>query len=327
MARGDQLSRQWKIISYLSASRRGKQVSELAHDLDCHPRTVYRDLEALQQAGFPLIAEKFDNKSLWGILDTFKNQTPIPLSITELMALYFSRGMLGTLKGTVFHDSLESFLQKVQATLPDESLGYIEEIEKAYLVSNRPLKEYGKFKERLDILNQALISKQFVSIDYFTMSKQEKTSRQVAPYRILFVDGTFYLIGMCSLRNDIRIFALDRIENISIMQQNYEVPDDFSAEELLKTSFGVFVGGDAVHVKVRFLKDCAGYISEKNWHPSQEITEEEDGSIIFKATVAGLDDVKFWIMKWGASAIVLEPESLKNEILLEAEKILKQYQK
>jgi predicted DNA-binding transcriptional regulator YafY len=48
MARGDQLARQWKIIQTLITSRRGKSAAELAEDLECHPRTLYRDLEALQ---------------------------------------------------------------------------------------------------------------------------------------------------------------------------------------------------------------------------------------------------------------------------------------
>jgi len=55
MARGDQLGRQWKIIQILVSSKRGKSAAELADDLECHPRTLYRDLEALQVAGFPSI--------------------------------------------------------------------------------------------------------------------------------------------------------------------------------------------------------------------------------------------------------------------------------
>ena len=64
MARGDQLGRQWKIIRSLIASKRGKSVQDLASELSCHPRTVYRDLEALQVAGFPVYTERKEPKKL-----------------------------------------------------------------------------------------------------------------------------------------------------------------------------------------------------------------------------------------------------------------------
>ena len=68
MPRGDQLARQWKIIQTLITSRRGKSAAELASDLECHPRTLYRDLEALQVAGFPIHTEKVEGKNLWSLL-------------------------------------------------------------------------------------------------------------------------------------------------------------------------------------------------------------------------------------------------------------------
>jgi len=94
MARGDQLGRQWKIIQTLISSRRGKSASELAQGLDCNPRTLYRDMEALQAAGFPIYTERSDGKNLWSLLDTVKHQMPVPFSLTELMALYFGDGGL-----------------------------------------------------------------------------------------------------------------------------------------------------------------------------------------------------------------------------------------
>ena len=94
MARGDQLSRQWKIIQTLISSRMGKSAADLAEELECHPRTVYRDLEALQATGFPIYTERFEGKNLWFLLDTVKHLIPIPFSLPELMALYFSSDMM-----------------------------------------------------------------------------------------------------------------------------------------------------------------------------------------------------------------------------------------
>ncbi len=108
MARGDQLSRQWRIIQTLNTSKIGKSAADLAEDLDCNPRTVYRDLEALQTAGFPIYIEKVDGKNLWSLLDTMRHHIPIPFNLMELMALYFSRDMMRVFKNTVFYDNLES---------------------------------------------------------------------------------------------------------------------------------------------------------------------------------------------------------------------------
>ncbi|MDZ7697730.1 MAG: helix-turn-helix domain-containing protein [Deltaproteobacteria bacterium] len=102
MARGDQLGRQWKIIQTLISSSQGKSAADLARDLDCHPRTVYRDLEALQVAGFPIYTERAGGKNLWSLLDTMKHHIPVPFTLTELMALYFSRDMLRCLRTRPF---------------------------------------------------------------------------------------------------------------------------------------------------------------------------------------------------------------------------------
>ena len=64
MARGDQLGRQWKIIQTLISSRKGKSATELAEELECNPRRIYRDLEALQVAGFPIYTDRMEGRNL-----------------------------------------------------------------------------------------------------------------------------------------------------------------------------------------------------------------------------------------------------------------------
>jgi len=71
----------------------------------------------------------------------------------------------------------------------------------------------------------------------------------------------------------------------------------------------------------------AGYIKEKIWHESQKIEDQGDGSIIFEAEVAGTKEIKFWIMNWGSKAEVLDPESLRDEIRIEAAAMLEKYGK
>jgi len=324
MARGDQLARQWKIVQTLITARVGKSAADLARELDCHPRTVYRDLAALQFAGFPMYTEQIEGKSLWSFLDTVKHHVPIPFTLPELMALYFSRDQLKILDGTVFYDGLASLFQKVITTLPPELKGYLNQIEKSLTVGPRPYKQYDRHKEIINQVNDAVIKNRRVEIVYYTMSRRKMTQRRVAPYRIWFHDGTFYLIGHCSLKNEVRIFALDRIKMIRTMAETFTIPDDFDTDQFMADSFGVFVGEPAT-VRIWFAPQIAGYIREKVWHTSQEIHEQKDGSVIFEAKVAGTAEIKLWVLSWGSQATVLAPESLQAEIRTEAARMLERY--
>jgi predicted DNA-binding transcriptional regulator YafY len=326
MARGDQLARQWRILQSLIASRRGKSAADLARELEFHWRTVYRDLEALQLAGFPIFTDRLDGKNLWSVLDSVRHNIPIPLSLTELMALYFSRGLMTVLKDTVFYDSLESFFQKIKATLPAETIQYLDRIEESFEVGSKPYKQYGQLRDSIDRISEATIHRKIIEIDYFTMSRKEKTHRKVAPYKIWFFDGAFYLVGNCGLRQDIRIFALDRIKSLKLTDETFEMPEDFKVEDFMQTSFGVF-HGKPQNVRIRFAAEVAGYINEKIWHKTQKIQPQKDGSLIFEARVAGTEEIKFWLMTWGSKAEVLSPAALREEILAEARAMLHSYQR
>jgi len=210
MARGDQLARQWIIFQKLATSRYGKSVNDLAADLDCHPRTVYRDLDALQAAGFPIYNERVNGTAFWSLMESARQPVPIPFSLPELIALYFSRNLLRILKDTVFYDSLESLVKKVKSTLPAESRNYLEQVEKSIRAGTGPHKKYDKFKDVIETLSQAVIQKRAVELVYYTMSRKKISRRTVEPYRIWFYNGTFYLIGHCRWKNEIRIlFAPD----------------------------------------------------------------------------------------------------------------------
>jgi len=324
MARGDQLARQWIIFQQLMTSRYGKTVNDLAADLDCHPRTVYRDLEALQVGGFPIFNDKVNGTNYWALMESAKKPVPIPFSLPELIALYFGRDVLKILKNTVFHDSLESLFKKIKATLPAESKKYLKQIETSLRAGSGPHKNYDKFRETIETLNEAVINKKVVEIVYYTMSRKKVTQRKVAPYKLWFYNGTFYLIGHCRWRDEIRIFAIDRIKMLNLTAERFEVPAEFNVDEFMKASFGVFQGQPA-HVKLHFTPYAAGYVKEKVWHDSQQISGQRDGSVVLELDVAGTKEIKHWILGWGSQVQVLEPDSLREEIRSEAAEILGVY--
>jgi len=111
---------------------------------------------------------------------------------------------------------------------------------------------------------------------------------------------------------------------INLTGERFAVPTDFDADEFMKASFDVFQG-QPTHVKVLFTPNAAGYVREKVWHSSQKICERADGSVILEVDVAGIKEIKHWILRWGSQAQVLEPDSLREEIRSEAAEILGVY--
>ena len=324
MARGDQLARQWTIIQSLQADLKGKTVSELADILDCHTRTIYRDLEALQLAGFPIYTDRENSATYWRLLETARPKVPIAFSLTELMALYFSRDLLKVLEGTVLHEALESLFRKIQATLPPETEGYLNAFRHSVKVGVHPRLSTPLRQSTLEDINRAISAQTILEIEYYTMSRGKRGLRRVAPYRLWFFNGAFYLIAYCYKRRDIRIFALERIRSMKPTGDNFERSESLDMEDLMAASFGVFTG-QPVTIRVRFSPRVAGYIREKIWHPSQRLVEEADGAVIFEAQVAGTQEIKHWIMQWGRQAEVLAPARLQADIRKEAEAMAASY--
>jgi predicted DNA-binding transcriptional regulator YafY len=299
-------------------------VNELCDDLDCHPRTVYRDLDALQAAGFPLVADRQNGTTRWALMESARGGFVVPFALPELMALYFSREVIGGLKGTVFHEALESVFRKVRATLPSESLRFLSQAEKSVSAGIGPHKPHGFFRETLRLLGDAVINHRVVEIVYHTLSRRQTSRRQIEPYKLWYFDGTFYLIGHCRLKKEIRIFAVDRFREIVVSDEVFDIPAQFNIKSFMRNSFGTFTG-EPVRMRVWFDPAAAGYVREKIWHVSQKLHERKDGSLVFEAEVAGTQEIKRWVMRFGSKARVLEPESLRVEIRMEAAEMLASY--
>jgi predicted DNA-binding transcriptional regulator YafY len=139
------------------------------------------------------------------------------------------------------------------------------------------------------------------------------------------MDGSIYLIGFCHNRNEFRTFLLDRIKALEVTEQQFVPRDDFSFEDYMGNTFKVFREEELVEVVVEFDKSIKQLIKEKIWHPSQKIEDTRDGSIRVTFKVAGITEIKHWILGFGAKAKVLEPANLREEISNEARALLDQY--
>lgn len=313
--RGDQLARQWQLIQRLAKSRAGVGLDELARDLDCVRRTVYRDLDALMYAGFPVVSEKRDNRVFYRFMDSFR-LGDVPFTADELLALAFSEDLSRVLEGTVFHKSIRSALAKIRAGLGPELSAYLNRLSDSFRVLPGPHKRYAQSSEAIRLLNESVLSQRTVAIEYRTGRSGEKSTRQFDPYRVWYRSGGLYVIGHDHRSGEIRTFAVDRILAISATSNPFEIDEGFDFDATISSAFGV-ISETPVAVRIRFDAEWRSHVMEHTWHPSQKIAELEDGSIELFMEVGGSAELRNWILSFGAGAQVLEPAALRRDVIAE----------
>jgi predicted DNA-binding transcriptional regulator YafY len=321
--RGDQLARQWQLIQRLARSRAGVGLDELAEDLGCVRRTVYRDLDALQYAGFPVVSERRDGRVFYRFIDRF-GLGDVPFTPDEVLALVFGEDLLRPLEGTVFHDSIRSAIQKIRAALGPEVAGFVARLGEAFRVVPGPHKRYASYRDVIQVLNEAVLGRRSVRISYRTGRTGRVASRKLDPYRVWYRSGGLYVIGHDHRSGEVRTFAVDRIRSAALTGDAFAVPVSFDFDAYTASSFGV-VAEPATRVRIRFDRRFALYVEERVWHPSQKLERLPGGRLELTLEVGGLDELQSWVLSFGSGAEVLEPEALRSQVQRELTAALARY--
>ena len=321
--RGDQLARQWQLVQRLEKSRAGCGLDDLADELGCVRRTVYRDLDALMYAGFPVVSEKRDGRVFYRFLDSFR-LGDIPFTSDEILALAFGEDLLRQLEGTVFHDSVRSALKKIRAGLSPELEAYLARLGETFRVLPGPHKNYARFRETIQALQDAVLQQHTVRMRYRTGRTGKKATRDLDPYRVWYRSGGLYVVGLDHRRGEIRTFAVERIQTLEATSRSFEVPESFDFDAWSAGSFGV-IAEPASKVRIRFDRRWASYVEEHTWHRSQQLQRGRNGSTELTLQVGETADLRSWILSFGSGAEVLEPESLREAIVADLEASLRRY--
>ncbi|MCZ6570904.1 MAG: WYL domain-containing protein [Deltaproteobacteria bacterium] len=313
--RGDQLARQWQLIQWLAKSRYGVNLDDLAADLGCVRRTVYRDLDALMLAAFPVVSEKRDGRVYYRFLETFR-LGDVPFTPDEILALVFSEDLLRTLEGTVFHDSIRSALAKIRSGLSPEIAEYLARLGEAFRVLPGPHKSYAHLRGTIQTLHDAVLGRHTLRIRYRTGRTGAVSTRDLDPYRVWYRSGGLYVVGFDHKSGEIRTFAVERIRKIAETQKSFRLDPDFDFDAYVGASFGV-ISEPATLVRILFDRRWAGYVEEHRWHPSQKLTRRPGGRVELSMQVGGTAELRSWILSFGSGAEVLEPRALRDEVIAE----------
>ncbi len=326
MPRNDQAVRQLVILNKLEASRHGLTLSQLAEAIDPaatrHPRTLRRDLAAIESAGWPLLTERIDGQVRWKLLEGSRNIPALRLSPTELMALTVSRRFIAPLEGTQLYASLQSALGKASAALSPQGLELAQQLEHTFSIGLGPHKRYRHHREVVERVTQAIVHKTRIQMRYDSASRGKMTRREVDPYRLWYASGGLYLVGYCHLRNEPRLFAVERIKSVTPTDLPYQIPLQFDFDAFVEDSLTV-MRGPRMTVELEFDKPTAAWAKDRIWHSSQQLKRLPRGRMQLILSVADSREVVGWVLSFGGGARVARPDTLRAAVEQEAIRILK----
>jgi predicted DNA-binding transcriptional regulator YafY len=136
-----------------------------------------------------------------------------------------------------------------------------------------------------------------------------------------------YAIGYSETVQALRTYKIERIRRAELTRVEFEVPSDFPGLDLLRNAWSIFYGEEVVRVMLRFRPEVARRLRESNWHPSQQIVDDDvhPGCVLLAFDVADTTDLLPWIRTWGANCEVLEPAELRDDMMSEARRIAELY--
>ena len=301
----------------LLRARHGLKTSDLARECEVSERTIYRDIIALSSANIPIY---FDNGYRL-LSDAFL--PPLNFTLEDYLVLKLSLSSSVLMENSPLRKYAKRVLAKIEGNLNPRLKTEMGRIKEPLKITIKSTSDFSKLSLIFKLIEQSMLKKKSLEIEYESL-ETKVTTRQLDPYSLIFRRHAWYLIEFCHLREQIRIFRLNRIKKVSLLDKSFEIDPDFSLSNFFEESWEIYQG-EPVIVKIRFKGVGAKVIGSGQHHPSEKISELKDGSSLYEVKVCGIEEISRWILGFGENAEVLEPKELRDKMKTTIENLSKIY--
>ncbi len=312
-----QAQRLLRIYLALANARGGLTVAQLRERTGVTRRTISRDLAVLQEDH--LVHTRGideDGRKRWSVLPTGPASS-ITFTRGELLALYLGRSMLAFARGTELYASMRGAFDKVADRLAERDLDGLDLERKLYAVPDAPVvaAEGEHYDDCLNDILTAVLRSDELQLSYPDSSTGEVLELTVRPLTLAYYRGRLYLVADSTHHGRIRLFAVHRVVDASWQRGvRFAAPAGYTPDSYFSSSFGLFHGEFPEAVRVRFAPGAARYARERLWHASQRCADLADGGCEMAWSVPITPDLRSWLLSFGPSVEVLEPDSLRRSV-------------
>lgn len=308
------IDRLLRIIMLIQGGR-GWTPATLAAEMGCAARTIFRDLGHLKDSGIPIA---YDTRTKQYAIDGQFFMPPVQLSLDESLALAALCDHVARREQIPFLKAAARAVSKIESQLPAELKADLAERRGKVSIQTAAAMEADGYADVYDRVQAALASRKMLRCKYEPSSGERERRGaggefDFAPYALFFCVRAWYVIGQRSDREDLRCLKLSRFAKVQPTDMSFAVPRGFSLEKYLGNAWRMMRGKD-VEVRLRFDAEFADTIADTRWHKTQDFESHADGSCTFTATVAGFDEIVWWILSMGPHCTVLKPRALADRV-------------
>ncbi|XXM72326.1 helix-turn-helix transcriptional regulator [Lysinibacillus sphaericus] len=302
------------MLAILWMLRSGEKVTakQISEKLEMNIRTVYRYIDTISTSGVPIISEPGHNGG-YSLLNNFI-KAPLFFDFEEQTSL-FHAAVFAEEAGYYGGEALNSAISKLSNYSNQEQETKINQHVTSLEVIGglRPLSVESFLKK----LEQAVAEGYSVNILYRKSGENPLNDRLVDPYRMIYWNNKWYVIGFCHLRNDIRSFRVDRIESLMLTDNKFNRPENFSARDFFINSLLPTID-DKEGIIPLVLNGDNSALSDicQHWflgHYLQERTSNQAVFLLEKDMIHTY--VPYLLLPYNKSIKVIEPISLKKRIV------------
>ena len=308
----DRTERFYKIQALLKRPR-GTTMRELQGALDVSRSTLCRDLDYLRdRLGVPIA---WNPKLGVYRLDGASGDQELPgiwFSEREIHALLSMMELINQLEPAGILAPRIGPLKERLNKLLEEGTGSAKEAVKRIRIL--PMAQRPVDTELFQILVDALINRKRITIRHLGRRTGRITDRDLSPQRLVYYRDNWYLDAFCHLRDDLRSFALDAIENASPGDKAAVSVDDLTLKAFFEDSYGIFNGKPDKLAVLKFSPFRAQWVAREIWHPQQTGQFTPDGSYLLKVPYREDAELLLDILRQGPDVEVLEPLTLRDRV-------------
>ena len=230
---------------------------------------------------------------------------------TEIYALLTTLQLLGNLQPGVLGAQVPALVGRLRGILGSGDHSW-KEVEKRIRIF-QPERREGS-AAWFSVIAAALLKRSRLFIRHYNRNEDRITEREVSPQRLVHYRDNWYLDGYCHLREDLRSFSVDAIQNAVLKDTTAKEVPKAELDEYLGSGYGIFAGRKVEWAALRFTPKAARWVSAQCWHPDQRHRIEKDGSYVLEVPYADDRELVMEIMKFGPDVEVLAPSSLRKHV-------------